>query len=221
MKIFICAAMVILTMTPITSAGDFKVPKDWQLSATSGTLGHGIEADWRFSPDWGLRAGLNTGTWSYLHRAKKADFRSDILMLNGGLTADYYPGGGNFRLSAGARLSANEITGRVENVTRAVKIFGMNGTAIIKDPLTRYSLTQNPVQPYIGGGYSYRYSDRLTFNFDVGGLYTGAPDIAVMSHANRLGITDKQISSQIDRARSRAAIYQYYPVVQLGFKFRF
>jgi hypothetical protein len=221
MKQTALALAALISLSGPALAGDGFLQDGYELYLNSGTLGTGVEANWRLDRNFGLRAGVNAGYFAFVNRDNGADLHNKAMLLNAGLTADYYPGGGDFRVSAGTRISANKVTGRVRNVVDHVKLFGRDVSVTIDDPLTRYTVTQNPLQPYLGGGYSHAFSERVTLNLDLGALYTGVPNLDVVSHAGRLGFSDRQIQAEIDKAVRRSRDYQFYPVVQIGFKVTF
>lgn len=192
-----------------------------RFSAKAGTLGTGVEGDWRLDPFWGVRAGLFAGRINFDWHDKRADLKNQATFLNGQLTADYYPWQDGFRLSGGVVVSASQIKGRVYNINRTVKAFGRKVTVTVPDPLTRYTVTANPVQPFIGAGYSHPISERISLDLDVGALYAGEPNLDVVSHAGRLGFTKRQIDAEIAKARARASDYQFMPVIGLGIKIKF
>ncbi len=221
MKRLIAAQTIIMLMSTGAFAGDAVTVDNFDLTATTGTLGTGLEANWRLSSEWGVRAGISGGSFSYVYHDVKADLHSRVTLLNAGVTGDYYPGGGDFRFSAGARLSANRIKGEVRKVKTSLNAFGRRINVTIDDPLTTYTATQNPVQPYLGAGYGYNVNNRMRLNLDFGALYTGRPDINVTSHATKLGFSREQIDREISRADRRASAFRFYPVVQFGLKVQF
>jgi hypothetical protein len=202
-------------------AGDVTAFDQLTWTANVGTLGPGIEAGYRIDDHWGVRGGINGLTSKFVYHDNKSDMPSQLLLLSTGVTADYYPYGGDFRLSAGARLSAGKIDGTLRNLTGKVKLGTSTVTIFVADPLTDFTVTQNLLQPYIGAGYSVAVKDRLTLDFDLGALYAGAPDLSVRSRADRFGFTRNQIRNEIDRARDRLAPFKIYPVVQVGLNFKF
>jgi hypothetical protein len=186
-----------------------------------GTLGPGIEAGYRFNENWGARAGVNGFAGNFTYHDHNSDLVNRMTLLSAGLTVDYYPYAGDFRLSAGARASASKIEGKVRNLDATVKNGGMSFHRFIDDPLTNFTVTQNPLQPYIGAGYSVKLKERLSLDFDLGVLYAGTPDLDVRSRAGRFGFTHDQIQREIERARDRIAPFKVDPVVQVGLKFSF
>lgn len=199
-------------------AGDDPAYDRFFLMPDLSTLGAGVEAGYRMSGHWQLRAGVNGLSGRFVYHDRDSDLHSRFTLLNGGVTVDYFPFAGDFHLSGGVRLSGNRIEGRVKNLHGRLK---GGGKVFVPDPLTDFTVTQNAVQPYLGGGYSVALRENLSLSLDLGALYAGAPELDVDSRAHRLGFTRRQIRNEIERAQNRLAPFKVYPVVQVGLKFRF
>jgi hypothetical protein len=215
-------ALVALTIACSLPAGfaraaDALSVQEYWAAPTFGTLGVGVEGGYRWNPYWSARASINGGNFKYNYHDNRSDLINRLSLFSAGVTADYYPFEGDFRVSAGVRLSASEITGKMMNLEKRSKHL----TVIIDDPLTRYTVRQNVIQPYLGIGYSAAVTSRLTLNFDFGALYAGTPSLSVNSHADRFGFTPRQIDNEVRRQRDRIAPFSVYPVAQIGLKFRF
>lgn len=182
------------------------------------TTGAGVEAGYRWNESWQVRGGVNAGAGNFVLKRNDYDLHSDLTMLSAGVTVDYFPFANDFYLSGGARLSGNKIEGKVKNLHGTLK----GGSNIfVPNPLTDYTVTQNVIQPYLGGGYSVKIQKGMSLNFNLGALYGGEPDLNVDSKAHKLGFSRKDIRREIERAQNRIAAYQVLPVVQIGLKFDF
>lgn len=182
------------------------------------TLGAGVEAGYRIDEHWRARVGVNGLSTRFVYHDKDSDLHSKLTMLNGGATVDYFPFAGNFYVSGGVRLSANRIEGKVKNLHGK----STSGSSLdVPNPLTSYTVTQNPIQPYLGGGYSVKVREGVSINFDFGALYSGTPDLDVDSRAHKLGFSRHHIRREIERAQNRISPFKVLPVVQVGLKFEF
>jgi hypothetical protein len=211
------SATVALAAAGHAGAGDALSFDKFTLTPNVGTLGAGIEGGYRWNPYWGARIGLNGGGFGYTYHDNKSDLVNQVTLLNAGATADYYPFAGDFRVSAGVRLSANKVEGKMRNLKKT----GKNYEILIDDPLTSYTVRQNAIQPYLGIGYAVEIKPRLSLTFDFGALYAGQPRLGVRSHAEEFGFTPKQIRDEIAHQRDRIAPFQVYPIAQIGLTFRF
>ena len=216
------AMLAALVMVPLQAgsamAGDDPAYDRFFLMPDVSTLGAGVEAGYRMNENWQVRAGVNGFAGRFVYHDRDSDLHSRVTLLNGGVTADYFPFAGDFYFSGGVRLSANRVEGTMKNLSGRLK---NGGRVFVPDPLTDYSVTQNVVQPYIGTGYSVKVKDGVSLNFDVGALYAGTPDLDVDSRAHKLGFSRRDIRREIERAQNRLAPFKVYPVVQVGLKFEF
>jgi hypothetical protein len=214
--IAVLALLLSVPAAPALAGDALSFEKNW-LTPNIGTLGVGVEGGYRWNAYWGGRIGIDGLAFNYTYHDKDSDLVNRATLMNAGVTADYYPFAGDFRLSAGARLSANVVHGHLENLVKHGKHYNVT----IADPLTHYTARQNVIQPYLGAGYSVELKERVALNFDLGALYAGSPDLSVTSHAEKYGFTRRQIDNEIERQRDRIAPFQIYPVVQIGLKVRF
>jgi hypothetical protein len=198
-------------------AGDALSFDDFWVAPSAGTLGVGVEAGYRWNENWGARADIYGASMPFTYHESNYDLHNRLTLLNAGVTADYYPFEGNFRVSGGVRVAANKIEGSVKNL----KKHSNGSTTIIEDPLTDFTVRQNAIQPYLGTGYSVKLQDRVSLNFDLGALYAGTPSLSVDSRAHLFGFTRREINNEIEKARDRIAPFKFYPVVQIGLKVQF
>lgn len=199
-------------------AGDDPAYDRFFLMPNISTLGAGLEGGYRIDPKWQVRAGVNGGAFNFVYRDRNSDLHSRATLLSAGVTVDYFPVESDFYVSGGLRFSASKVEGKVRNLEGKLK----NGATIfVPDPLTSYTVRQNPVQPYIGAGYSMKIRQGLKLNFDLGALYAGTPDLDVNSRAHKLGFSRRDIRREIERAQNRIAPFAVYPVVTVGLKFEF
>jgi long-subunit fatty acid transport protein len=218
MKSGIAVLALVLSVPAVPAwAGDaLSFEKNW-LTPDISTLGVGVEGGYRWNDYWSGRIGINGLAFDYTYHDKDSDLLNRATLISAGVTADYHPFAGDFRVSAGARLSANRVKGKLQNLVKHGKHYNVT----IADPLTHYTARQNVLQPYLGAGYSVELKQRVSLNFVLGALYAGSPDLSVTSHAEKFGFTRRQINNEIERQRNRIAPFQVYPVVQIGVNVQF
>ncbi|WP_137153968.1 hypothetical protein [Rhizobium sp. FKL33] len=215
MRIAFLSGLIAAAMTGAAAADELT------LTPQVSTLGVGIGAEKRLNDAWAARFDVSGASFSFSYAAKKSDTDNRARLFSLGAVADYYPYEDGLRLSAGVRLSGSYVKGSLSNLERQYGKGKDAITVIIRDPLTTYKITQNPVQPYLGVGYSLKVKERLSVSLDVGALYGGQPDLHVVSHADLYGFTEQQIQNEIRKQQERLNAYQVYPVVQIGLTYRF
>jgi len=130
-----------------------------------------------------------------------------------GLLADIYPFAGKFHITGGAYYNGNK--GTLVSKAGVVVI----GNTIYTNPVVRSTIDFNKFSPYIGIGWGDAVSDGspLGFNFEVGALYQGSPQIALSSptvSAADLAIEKKRLDDAVNK-------YTWYPVASLGISWKF
>lgn len=213
--------IAILSSLMMAALAGFAFADDLTLTPQVSTLGVGIGAEKRLNDAWAARFDVSGASFSFSYAANKSDTDNRARLFSLGAVVDYYPYEEGLRLSGGVRLSGSYVTGRLSNLERQYGKGKDAVTVIIRDPLTTYKITQNPVQPYLGIGYNLKIRERLSLSFDLGALYGGQPDLDVVSHADKYGFTEQQIQNEIRKQQERLDAYQVYPVVQVGMTYRF
>ncbi|MGN6671094.1 MAG: hypothetical protein ACTHJ4_06115, partial [Candidatus Nucleicultricaceae bacterium] len=139
-----------------------------------------------------------------------------------GAMADYHPFQNGFRLSAGIMYNGNKFdlsATPAQNVT-------INGTVYTPAQVgtMKGTLDFRKIAPYIGFGYDGALTSNgaLSFNAEVGVLFQGSPRASV-SASGLLGAQQallNNIKAEAQHATNKGWV-RYYPVVSVGFKYRF
>lgn len=229
--------LIVLISTYMVSA--FANAGDLGVSARVGTLGPGIELDYKLTNRFSLRAHFSDYSYDYEEEEDGIDYDGDVNLSTYGLSADWHPFGGSFRLSAGAYANGNEIDA----------IATGEGEYEIGDTTYRQTDPNNPIQidmnaelgsgtaPFLGLGWgnSPKNDGGFMFSFELGVLFTGSPDIDLMASgeaedANNPGVTfnlqdDPTVQEEIDREIAELeediSDFEYWPVLMLGLGYRF
>lgn len=192
------------------------------VGVSGGTLGISPEVSFRFADHAGVR--VNGGFYDYQHDDDFDDIRYDAdLKLNSfGAMFDWYPAGGGLRLSAGVRANGNEIdllgtpTTSVEigNVTYSPAQVGtLSGTIRTKD-----------VAPMLSIGYGGKPVRGFTLGFELGVMFQGSPRIDDLRATGALANDPTFQAQLLDEQRQiedDADDFKLWPVVQVGFHYRF
>ena len=162
------------------AAGDAATDGGIYLGLQGGTLGAGPVLGYEFSKQLGVRGQFDW--FSYETDEVGDEYTGDLDLRSGSLLVDWNPGGGAFRLTAGAVSNQSEIMAASEN---AVVDFGgrsYSGTANVQ-------VGFDSVAPYLGVGWSAGRDDGgIRLMIDVGVLIQGTPLVSASGSVNEPGL---------------------------------
>lgn len=193
------------------------------VGVSGGTLGVGPEVNWR-SRNIGVRASAAFLGLSRDVESDGVEYEGDLKLRSFGATFDYYPGGGGFRLSGGARINKNrvELTAQPDAAT-TVEIGEITYTGAQIGRLDG-EVKANNIAPTLTIGYGSGVGSGLYFGIDAGVMFQGSPKVKRLTATGPLA-TDPAFQAEL--ARERAEVeddikgFKLYPIVQLGIGFRF
>ena len=156
-----------------TQASDLRLA----LGARAGTLGAGLEAFAPVSRKFNVRIGFNQFDYSYNQVIDQIDYTGSIKLDNVTFNADWHPFNGVFRLTAGAVINNNEISGSATPAENIQFTIGDNDYSS-KNIKANALITFNEVAPYLGFGF-----DKVS-KYRRGGLGISAEWRGVPGHAS-------------------------------------
>lgn len=225
MKKVACLAVVFLLITAarpcLAQEAESGGPGRLSFQAAAGTLGVGGGFEVRLSDHFGLGLGGNYFRYDFDFTADEVEYDAELRLGSGVLLAHWYPWGSNFRISGGLAFNGNEI-----------EVQSKDGPSIELGG-TEYSLSEvgtlsgvadfNNLAPYLGIGFGPRPNARWGVILDLGVLFQGSPQVT-LSADGLLALVPEFI---LDLEEEEQAIedelknFQYYPIIALGFFFRF
>jgi len=223
---------VLLLGAPLTANGQQTSrgePEDgrslWAGTLVVSTLGIGGELSGRSNPVIGLRGGYFLFGLSHQREIQGIAYDVKPRLRNGTVMLDLFPGGGLFRVSGGVIFSGSRVDAKGvlagpvtigDQTYQPADVGGLNGKATY----------QHGVIPYAGIGFSSQA--RFTVTVDLGVGFSGYPRVELTADSPLTGTELQQLEASL--AQEQAQIQQgieshswakFYPVVSLGFKFRF
>jgi len=203
------------------------------VTAKAGSLGLGAELTVGLSPSWNVRLGGNAFNYTDDRREvsgifydAKASLRTASALL------DLHPGGGGFRLSAGAIYNDTKIDGHsLVPASGFYDIGGVQVPAALVGTLDG-QIKFDPVVPYVGLGWGNAVGPgrRVRFAADIGAMFQGkgtvtlTPRIPAGSPLNN-PTARAALQVLLDREErdieKDVADYTVYPVVSIGVSYRF
>lgn len=224
----VCLGALLLTPGP----GRTETPL--ALGVSAGTTGVGLELHAGVSERLNLRLG-----YSYFDGGHDVDaedsngvpndelrYRGDLQLHNLGLIADWYPWSGSFHVSAGAVYNNNDlkVEARCDNPSGCEVGDSNFSRTDIGTIFTDVDI--NPFGPYLGIGWGNPFAGEsgLHWNFEVGAIYQGEPDIEMTSNGSCggfLAVCRAALEQEEQELEDELDDLVLYPVIKLGLSYRF
>jgi hypothetical protein len=216
------SACALLAAVLFQAAGAAEADGQWHVGVSGGTLGISPEVGYRFSEHAGLR--LNGGFLDYDRNEEIDDIEYDgtLKLKSVGLMADFYPFGGSFRLSAGARSSKNGIDLAAEP-TGNVEIGDVEYTPAEVGRLDGEVDFKN-FAPTVSLGWGGKFKNGFTVGFEAGVMMQGSPKLSLVSSGGTLSNNQAfldELEQERQEAEDDADDFKLWPVLQLHFIYRF
>jgi hypothetical protein len=194
----------------------------WTFGVLGGTQGAGPELAYRAGEYFGLRA--NAGYFSYNRdeTVNRISYSGKLKLNSIGLSVDWYPAGGGFRISAGARSNNNKIN---LNGTPANSVtVGNNVYTPAQVGTLSGTVKGNDFAPTLSLGYGGTLAKGFTIGAELGVMFQGSPKLQNYQATGLLASNPAfQSDLQIERARVEDKVhsYQYWPIAQVELLYRF
>jgi len=187
---------------------------------TGGTLGIGPEVGFR-SNGFGAR-----GSVTFLGISREIDsdgvnYDGSLRLRSFGGSADLYPFGGGFRLSAGARISGNRIALRARP-TEDVEIGDNVYTPEEIGEITG-RVRANRFAPTLTAGWGGGLTKGVKFGADAGIMFQGRPRVSSLRTTGMLNSPEFQADIERERREVEDDIdnFKVYPILQFSLGYRF
>ncbi len=157
------------------------------------------------------------------------DYDLDFGLFTGGLTLDWHPFGGGFRMSGGFFTYNNDIDGSAtptENVEIGESTFTPEEVGTLNADLS----FDSSFAPYLGIGWGNSVSpgSNWSFSADLGVLFTDNPTVELtadspLADANPALKAELLLQLQVEEQKVNDDIedFKYWPVVNVGFSYHF
>jgi hypothetical protein len=187
---------------------------------TGGTLGIGPEVGYR-AGSLGARA---NATFLGISRDVDSDgvaYDGDLKLRSFGAMVDFYPFGGGFRISPGARITRNRVELKAtptEDVEIGDEVYTPEEVGTISGEVRAKRFAPTLTVGWVSGGGSGLY-----FGVDAGAMFQGSPRVRNLTTTGALSNADLQDDLQIERDEIEDDIdnFKVYPILQLALGYRF
>lgn len=207
-----------------------------------GILGAGVEVATPLSYHLNVRAGGNFMNYSDKLTTDGITYNASLRFRSAEASVDWFPRAGGFHISPGALLyNGNQITGAA-NVPGG-STFTLNGTTYTSsttDPVTgNGGVTLNKMAPKLTVGWGNlvpRGERHFSFPVELGFAYVGDPKVVVNLAGNACytyegtpycsnvatnSMIQSNLAAQVQKLNKDAADARFFPLLSLGFAYRF
>lgn len=193
------------------------------IGVKAGTLGAGVEASVSLVSNLNLRLGANKFKYEFDDTLDDIKYNTELDLNSQSLMLDWHPFGGSFRLSAGVFRNRNEVSA-VGTPTTGAQI-GDTFYSPAQIGTVSGTVSLDPSASYLGIGWGNAVGKNKRFGFivDLGVLFQKSPDVTLST----TGLLSSDPGFQADLRQEELNIeadiedFEAYPVVSLGFSFRF
>lgn len=191
------------------------------LGVKAGTLGLGVEGTWRPIPWFDLRAGVNSYEYDHDGTEGGIDYDATLDLQSWYGTANFRMPLSPFRVTAGVFNNGNELR-LVSRETGPIDVGGTTFTSAEVGTLQGLT-TFEDVAPYAGIGFDFGLFGKVGLNLDLGVMYQGTPEVALMSDGLLANDPVFQDALENERAELQEDVdkYKLYPVASLTFNLQF
>jgi hypothetical protein len=196
-----------------------------------GTLGVGVDADFRLTEQLNLRVGYSAFNYSDNLESSDVRYDGDAKLRTATALLDWHPGGSGFRVSFGAVGSNTHVDVKANPTNGTFDFNGQTFTASEVGSVRGKVEPGNSFGPYVGIGWGNATGSqgRVSFLFDLGIIYMGSPDVNLTAACGPAAPTGSVGCVQLQNAGSQeerdlqddADIYEWYPVASVGFAVKF
>jgi hypothetical protein len=215
-------ALVVVALLSLTTVAAENPGSGWAVDAKVGTLGVGADISRSIVPRvLNFRTGASFFSYSTDFDEENITYNAELKLGAVPIAIDVFPFKNWFRLGGGVLINMNEVTG----TARAT-----SGTVEIGD--VHYNLTDlgqvngkvkfNRAAPYFGLGFNnpIKKKGHLGFFVDLGMMYHGSP-IATITTTKTVAGLQANIDKQVARTNNDLNDFKIFPVIQLGFSYKF
>lgn len=193
------------------------------VAVKASTLGAGVELTTNLVPGL-LNARLQVNGLKYDKTITDTQVTYDgsIKLFSAGAIADIYPFAGKFRVSGGLYYNGNKIDITGTPSLNGTFTFNNQSYTAAQVGSVHGTIDFNHFAPYFGIGWGDAISSGspFGFSFELGALYQGKPKTSIVTSKTVTGLS-ADIAAEKKKLDDSLDNFKFYPVVALGFNWRF
>ncbi|MGL5805365.1 MAG: hypothetical protein ACRC2R_24020 [Xenococcaceae cyanobacterium] len=203
----------------------------WGAVADVSTLGVGGALVAAITPDLNARIGVNGFETTLDVDETEVTYAGDLNIFNVSTILDYHIGGSDFRISAGLIFNDNTAEGIGRPFAGGIEIGDRTFSSEELGSVDADIEFGNDVSPYVGLGWGNPAGrgKGLGFWFNAGVMFAGSPQVSLSptfgaaARGNEIVINevDRALDRETNRLKDKLDDFSVYPVVSLGFTYRF
>ena len=221
------ALALVLLLVPLSAAAPAHA--EVTVGGKVGTLGLGAEVAFGLSDQLNLRLAASAADHDLDYEAGGIDWEGSLDLASAAALLDWHPGGGRFRLTAGALFNDNTLEGRAPLRTLLEREIGPRPPDLEVGTLVG-TAEGDSVSPYLALGVSHRPRDTgISFTFELGAVFQGSPDVTlevdtplpIDAVPGGRALVDRLLAEEERELEAEAEDYEVYPVLSFGIGYRF
>jgi hypothetical protein len=203
-------------------------------------LGAGLEAAVPIARKLNVRAGFNAFSYNRTFDKDGVSYAGQLRFRSSEAHLDWFPFGGSFHVSPGLLVyNGNQVTASAD--VPGGNTFTLNDTDYTSDPANPITgsgkIDYRKTAPMISVGWGNlvpRSGRHFSAPFEIGMIFSGAPQAAInlaggacdsngvnCQSVNTDPTFQSNLQSEQDKINHDMAPFKYYPIISLGFGFRF
>jgi len=214
-KVFITFALLSVFLCSLVYAQDIS------MALKASTLGAGLEAQRTFSDSFGGRVGINYFTYDKSGTKDDIDYNIDLNLLSVSALLDWHPFKGSFRISGGALYNGNDI----DLDAKSAATYQIGGTTYNAGSIGNLTgnVDFNDIAPYLGVGWDSTFGKSRKFGFllELGAIYQGTPKVDLSTSIAASQALQNDLQAEEDNLKKDLDEFEYYPVLAVGFNYRY
>ncbi len=199
---------VIVSTAALSAVAASANAQELAIEPSVGTLGAGLSGIYKLDESFGFSGTVAGFSYEPSGTYEGAHYEGTFKVLTVGATVDYYVNQSDFRISVGARYTDDNAKGT----------FSMYNPYLGTEETAQVKVTpEYDFQPYFGIGYDADLNERISLDFSLGAYYMGTPNV----QESWSGTVYQPLQDSINDFREAAKDYKFYPVAQIGLRYRF